>query len=147
MSFALLAALALAIPEVSTHPRLVSLPTKDGSPIFQEGLPSSGRPTPTPVRKRFFGLGVAFQNRGTAQGIALEQVVAGSPAERLGLTPGTVIAEINGESIAGRTGEDCTRIIREGGNTVTLKYFDPATLRLRTRTVEKEWFPLPSERP
>jgi S1-C subfamily serine protease len=139
----LLAMLTFALPGGDARPSPVKLPGKDQSPIFREGLPHTGEATPAP-RKRFFGLGVGFQTRGGAQGIALDQVVAGSPADRVGITAGTVIAEINGESTAGRSGEDCTRMVRESGNAVTVKYFDPTTLKLRTRTLEKEWFILPN---
>lgn len=120
----------------------VKLPARDQSPLIHDSLPRAGEATPAP-RKKFFGLGVGFQSRANAQGIALEQVVAGSPADRAGITAGTVIAEINGESTAGRSGEECTRMVREAGNAVTLKYYDPATLKLRTRTLDKEWMMLP----
>ena len=121
----------------------VKLPGRDQSPVFRDGLPRTGDATPAP-RKKFFGLGVGFQTRANAQGIALEQVVAGSPADRAGFSAGTVIAEINGESTAGRSGEECTRMVREARNAVTLKYYDPATLKLRTRTLDKEWMVLPN---
>ena len=124
------------------EPVPVSLPGKGPPPNLRDGLPRTGEATPAP-RKKFFGLGVGFQTRANAQGIALEQVVAGSPADRAGITAGTVIAEINGESTAGRSGEECTRMVREAGNAVTLKYYDPATLKLRTRTLDKEWMMLP----
>jgi hypothetical protein len=124
-------------------PLPMKLPGRQDSPIFREGLPSAGEATPAP-RKKFFGLGVGFQSRTGAQGIALDQVVAGSPADRAGMAAGTVIVEINGESTLGRSGEECTRMVRESGNSVTVKYFDPATLKLRTRTLEKEWFFLPN---
>src|SRR5688500_1308853 len=144
MLLSFVAAFALASPASEARPIPVKLPPKEDSSIFREGLPRSGVATPAPVKKRMFGLGVGFQNRATAQGVALEQVVAGSPAERAGLAAGTVIAEINGESTLGRTGDECTRLVRESGSAVTLKYYDPATLRLRTRTLEKDWFPLPN---
>jgi C-terminal processing protease CtpA/Prc len=86
-----------------------------------------------------FVLGIIFQSRGGAQGIALEEVVAGSPADRAGLAIGTVIAEIDGKSTAGRTGEDCTRMVQEAGNSVALKFYDPLTFKLRARTVAKDW--------
>jgi membrane-associated protease RseP (regulator of RpoE activity) len=122
----------------------VKLPGKDESPIYRDGLPGAGKTTPAPKRK-MFGLGIGFLDRANAQGIPLEQVVPGSPAERAGLAPGTVIAEINGDSTLGRNREECTRMIRESGNKVTLKYYDPVTLKLRTRTLEKDWFFIPSD--
>ena len=139
---ALVFALIATLPESDVRAVPVKLPSRDDSPIFRDGLPRGGEPTPAP-RKKFFGLGVGFQMRTGTQGIALEQVVAGSPADRAGLVAGTVIVEINGESTLGRGGEDCTRLVREAGNSVVIKYLDPATLKLRTRTLEKEWFLLP----
>ena len=143
MFAAFLALLLLAEPDREMRPLPVKLPGKDESPNLREGLPRAGEATPAP-RKKFFGLGVGFQTRATAQGIALDQVIAGSPADRAGFGPGTVIAEINGESTLGRSGEECTRMVRESGNAVTVKYYDPTTLKLRTRTLEKEWFLLPN---
>jgi len=142
--FAILAALhAFVALDGDARPLPVKLPGKDESPIFGGGLPRAGESTPAP-RKRFFGLGVVFQSRPIAQGVIIDQVVAGSPADRVGLVAGTVIAEINGESTLGRSGEECTRMVREAGNTLTVKYYDPATLKLRTRTVDKDWFLVPS---
>jgi hypothetical protein len=143
MFAALLAALTLALPDPGTSVVLVSLPASDNPPLVRDGLPRNPEATPLP-RKRFFGLGIRFQNRGGAQGISLEQVVAESPAERAGFLVGMVIAEIEGKSTAGRTGEDCTRFVQEAGGTVSIKYYDPLTFKLRTRVVEKDWFPLPN---
>lgn len=143
MLAAVIALLTFGTPDHGGQAVPVKLPGKDESPIYRDGLPRNGEATPAP-RKKFFGLGVGFQTRANAQGIALDQVVTGSPADRAGLAPGTVIAEINGESTLGRSGEECTRMVREAGNTVTVKFYDPATLKLRTRTLEKEWFLLPN---
>lgn len=142
MFAALLAALTLAPSESSARMTPVSLPSNDRPPIVRDG--AARLPEATPPRKRFFGLGIRFQSRGGTQGISLEQVVASSPAERAGFTVGTIIAEIEGKSTAGRTGEDCTRFVQEAGGAVTIKYYDPLTYKLRTRVVEKDWFPLPN---
>ena len=120
-----------------------SLPSRETTRIPGSLLPRTGESTPAP-RKRFFGVGIAFQAKGGAQGIALEQVVPGSPADHAGLSVGTVIVEIDGQTTVGRTGEDCTRMVRESGHDVSLQYFDPLTFTLRTRTLQKEWFPLPN---
>jgi predicted metalloprotease with PDZ domain len=143
MFAALLAALTLVPSEPTDRMIPVSLPSNDRPPIVRDGTTRSPEATPSP-RKRFFGLGIRFQNRGGTQGISLEQVVAGSPAERAGFTVGMVIAEIEGKSTAGRSGEDCTRFVQEAGGTVSIKYYDPLTFKLRTRVVEKDWFPLPN---
>jgi len=143
MFSALIALLTLATPHDDGRAVPVKLPERHKAPIFRQGLPRAGEATPAPPKK-FFGLGIGFATRGNAQGISLDQVVADSPAERAGLAPGTVIAEISGQSTLGRTGEECTRMVRESGNAVTVKYYDPATLKLRTQTVEKDWFNLPN---
>ena len=140
----LIAILTLHVPGSDIAPEPVRLPSAEKSPLFRGGLPARGaEATPAPKR-RFFGIGVGFQRSGSAQGIVLDQVVVASPAERAGLTAGTVIVEIIGESTVGRSGDDCTRMVRDGGNTVVIKYYDPVTLKPRTRTLEKEWFPLPN---
>lgn len=126
--------------EMETAPGPVKLPSAERTPQ----LPRAGEATPGPAKGRFFGVGIGFQTRGGAHGIALDQVIADSPAERAGLRAGMVITEINGVSASGRSGEECTRLVREAGAGVTLKYFDPATLKVRTRTLEKEWFALPN---
>ena len=135
------ALLALAI---MAWPLIAKVPAKERSSLLPEDARGAAKATPAPEKLRIFGLGVGFQNRGTAQGIMIERIIAASPAERAGLTAGTVIIEINGESTLGRTGEDCTRLVREGGSAVTIKYYDPATLRPRTRTLEKDWFLVPN---
>ncbi len=125
-------------------PEPVRLPSAEKPPFLRGGLPARGaEATPAPKR-RFFGIGVGFQRAGNAQGIVLDQVVSDSPAERAGLKAGTVISEINGESTVGRSGDDCTRMVRDGGNAVVIKFNDPVTLKPRMRTLEKEWFPLPA---
>src|SRR5258707_156530 len=139
MLAALLAALTLVVPGSGGEPMPVSLPAADSPPPFRDGLPHTGQPTPTP-QKRFFGLGIGFQAHGGTQGIALEQVVAGSPADRAGFAPGTVIVEIEGQSTLGRSGEDCTHMVREAAGKVSLKYYDPLTFKFRTRTLDKDWF-------
>lgn len=144
MLFVLLTALVLAVPDDSPRAVLVKLPGRDQSPILRDGTTRRDDAAAALVKRRFFGLGIGFATRGDARGIVLEQVVAASPAERAGLGAGTVIAEINGESTLGRSGEDCTRMVRESGNVVAIKYFDPATLKLRERTLEKAWFLLPN---
>ncbi|MEI9897035.1 MAG: PDZ domain-containing protein [Chthoniobacter sp.] len=143
MFAALLAALTLATPDPGFGIVPVSLPSTDKPPLVRQGMPRTGDATPAP-RKRVFVLGIQFQSRGGAQGIALERVVPGSPADRAGFTVGTIITEIDGKSTAGRTGEDCRRIVQEAGTTVPIKYYDPLTFKLRARTVDKDWIPDPT---
>lgn len=104
------------------------------------------RPNPpapeTPKRRYIFGIGIGFERTSTLTGMALNIVLPDGPAFRMGLTAGSVVAEINGEATTGRTGEECARMIREGGNTVKLKVFD-ATLRERVIQLDKEWIAVP----
>lgn len=144
MLAALLAALSLAAPDPDGGIVTISLPSRDKPPTVHDGLPRPGEAAPPPG-KRVYVLGILFQNRGGAQGIVLKQVVAGSPADRAGLTVGTVITEIDGKSTAGRSGDDCRLMVQEAGNRVPLKYYDPLTFKLRTRTVEKEWIVPPND--
>jgi S1-C subfamily serine protease len=139
MLAALLAALTLATPGSDFRIVPASLPTNDMPAPIHDTAPRTGGEIVPAQRKRVFVLGIRFQERGGAHGIALAQVVEGSPADRAGLIAGTVIAEIEGKSTAGRSGEDCTRLVQEAGATVALKYYDPLTFKLRTRTLEKGW--------
>jgi len=143
MLVALLAVFSFAIAEPGPAPLPVSLPSPDKRPPFREGLSPAAPPAPIP-QKRFYGVGIGFQAHGGTQGIALEQVVADSPADRAGFVAGLVIVEIDGHSTLGRSGEDCTHMVREAGDKVTLRYYDPVTFKIRTRTLEKEWFLLPN---
>jgi C-terminal processing protease CtpA/Prc len=143
MFAALLAAVVFAVPDPRGLAVPVSLPSPDKPPNLRDGMPRPPQSTPAP-RKRFFGLGIAFQNRAGIQGIALDQVIAGSPADHAGLVPGVIIVEIEGQSTLGRTAEDCTLMVREGGEKIVLKYYDPVTFKLRTRTLQKDWFLIPN---
>ncbi len=138
------ALLLLSTAEADIRPIPVRLPPSDRNPALHEGLPNVGSTPTDPIQKRFFGLGIGFETRGTSQGIGLERVVSGSPAERAGIVAGTVVAEINGVSTMGRSAEECTRLVRDSGSRVVLRFYDPATLKLRTRTLEKDWFVVPN---
>jgi hypothetical protein len=105
--------------------------------------PRPGLESPAaPKRQRIFGIGVGFEVGGTLAGVALKLVLPDSPAFRAGLISGCIVAEINGQPTAGRTGDECARIIREGGNTVQMKVLDP-TMRERTIQLEKQWLAVP----
>jgi hypothetical protein len=129
--------LAPAAPE----PMRATKPEKFPRP--QEEPVKPGRDlTPPAKRQRIFGIGVGFDTSGTLAGVALKIVLPDSPAYRAGLMPGCIVAEINGEKTAGRSGEECARIIRDGAGAVRLKYLDPA-MRERVVTLEKEWIVVP----
>lgn len=112
-------------------------------PRPQEEPVRPGTVVPPPgKRQRIFGIGVGFERSGTLAGVALNIVLPDSPAARAGLMPGCIISEINGEATAGRIGEDCARLIRDGATKVRIKYLDPA-LKEKVLVLEKEWLALP----
>ena len=121
-----------------------SLPSAENLPGIRQGLSREGRNDVLPARRWIFGIGVGFERVATTLGVPLGQVLAGSPADRAGLVVGAIVAEINGVSTLGRNDEDCVRMIKEGGASVKLKFYDPTTLLPRTLTVKKESIALPN---
>jgi hypothetical protein len=121
-----------------------SLPSSENLPGIRQGLSPGGRNDALPARRVIFAIGVGFASVGTTLGVPLSQVLPGSPADRAGLAAGAIIAEINGVSTVGRTEEECVRMVKEGGASVKLKYYDPATLLPRTLTVKKESIAIPN---
>ena len=139
MFAALLAVLTLATPGSESRIVLASLPSSDTPPAIHNPAPrTGGEATPAPP-KRVFVLGIRFQNRGGAQGIALERVVEGSPADRAGFTVGMVIAEIEGKSTARPQPVKIARAsVQEAGTPSSLSNTTTRlTFKLRTRTVRK----------
>jgi hypothetical protein len=121
-----------------------SLPSSEDMPGIRQGLSRGGSNDALPARRWIFGIGVGFEPVGTTLGVPLRQVLPGSPAERAGLAPGAIIAEINGASTVDRSEEECIRMVKEGGAFVKLKFYDPTTLLPRTVTVKKESIALPN---
>ena len=121
-----------------------SLPASENLPGIRQGLSRGGRSDALPARRWIFAIGVGFERVGTALGVPLSQVLPGSPADRAGLAAGAIVAEINGMSTVGRTDEECVRMVKDGGASVKLKFYDPATLVPRTLTVKKESIALPN---
>jgi carboxyl-terminal processing protease len=67
----------------------------------------------------FSGIGVTV--RGDPQGLAIESVIAGSPAAKAGLRPGDVIVAVAGRPLRGRSLDDAVRLIKgRTGTKVTL---------------------------
>jgi len=125
-------------------PGVCSLPSSENLPGIRQGLSRGGSNDGLPAKRWIFAIGVGFEHAGTPLGVALSQVLPGSPADRAGLAAGSIIAEINGVSTVGRTEEECVRMVKEGGTSVKLKFYDPATLLPRTLTVKKESIALPN---
>jgi predicted metalloprotease with PDZ domain len=121
-----------------------SLPSSESLPGIRQGLSRGGSNDALPPRRWIFAIGVGFERVGTTLGVPLSQVLPGSPADRAGLAAGAIIAEINGVSTVGRTDEECVRMVKDGGASVKLKFYDPATLLPRTLTLKKESIALPN---
>ncbi|HEV7869206.1 MAG TPA: PDZ domain-containing protein [Chthoniobacteraceae bacterium] len=128
-------------PERSAETR--SLPKRKHVPPLREAPANGAEAAPPAVRQRMFlGIGVGFEKTGTLQGVPLTIVLPDSPAARAGLVSGCIIAEINGDSTVGRTGDGCAQLIRDALGAVTVRYLDPA-LKPRTVTIDKEWIVVP----
>ena len=135
----LLALLALATPLSARVPRHPALPTLP-SPVTTG--PTSGEPS---LKRLLFGLGVGFERFAGAQGMGITRVLPDSPASRAGLAVGCMVTEINGIVTAGRTGEDCARIIQSTFGPIRLKYLD-ANQQEKTLKLRKAWLPMPDYR-
>jgi len=137
----LLAVLSAGFLLFTLQPLRETKPDKFPRPHEEPARPGPAA-TPAPKRQRIFGIGVGFERSGTLAGVALNIVLPDSPAFRAGLVAGCIVSEINGEPTAGRAGEECARLIRDGASTVRLKILDPA-MKERAITLEKEWIVVP----
>ena len=82
---------------------------------------------------QFEGVGMTVTE--VKQGLRVNTVYAGSPAKRGGIEPGDVIVRVNGRSLAGRSSEESTALIKGPvGTAVTLTVDDGK----RTRDVKLE---------
>jgi PDZ domain len=137
----IIAALVVGTATNEATPMRATKPEKFPRPQEEPLRPGTEMPAPG-KKQRIFGIGVGFERSGTLAGVALNIVLPDSPAARAGLMPGCIISEINGEATAGRIGEDCARLIRDGSTKVRIKYLDPA-LKEKVLVLEKEWLALP----
>jgi carboxyl-terminal processing protease len=85
--------------------------------------------------------GVGMNVAEVERGLRVLTVFEGSPAERGGIRPGDVITGVDGKSLAGKTAEQATTLIKgPAGTTVTLTVVtgdsDPRTLKLRRARVD-----------
>ncbi len=137
----IIAALLVGTASGKATPMRATKPEKFPRPQEEPLRPGTEMPVPG-KKQRIFGIGVGFDRSGTLAGVALNIVLPDSPAARAGLMPGCIISEINGELTAGRIGEDCARLIRDGATRVRIKYLDPA-LKEKVLILEKEWLAIP----
>jgi carboxyl-terminal processing protease len=85
--------------------------------------------------------GVGMNVEEIAQGLRVVGVFDGSPAQRGGLVPGDVITKVDGRSIAGRSTDEATTLIKgEAGTSVALTVVTgkepPRTIRLERARVD-----------
>ncbi len=84
--------------------------------------------TATVAADRVIGIGVALGINQDDEAPIVIQVLPNSPAENAGLPMGAIIKKVNGVSTAGRTLEQCVKLIRgPEGIPVLLEFIDPAT--------------------
>ena len=81
--------------------------------------------------------GVGMEVTATKEGLKVERVYDGSPAKTGGLKAGDIIVAANGKSLAGKTSDQSTALIKgPEGSTVTLKTKAGKTLRLKRAKVD-----------
>ncbi|HWK29848.1 MAG TPA: S41 family peptidase [Solirubrobacter sp.] len=81
--------------------------------------------------------GVGMSVREVKQGLRVEEVYPDSPAKEKGLKPGDVIVAVNGKSLAGKTSDQSTELIKgPAGSSVTLKLRDGRELKMERAKVD-----------
>ena len=81
--------------------------------------------------------GVGMEVTATKEGLKVERVYDGSPAKAGGLKAGDIIVAANGKSLAGKTSDQSTALIKgPEGSAVTLKTKAGKTLRLKRAKVD-----------
>ena len=84
---------------------------------------------------RFEGVGMSV--REVKEGLRVEEVYAGSPAKEHGLEVGDVIVSVNGKSLAGKTSDQSTALIKgPAGSSVELGLKDGRELTMRRAKVD-----------
>src|SRR3954465_9343908 len=81
--------------------------------------------------------GVGMSVREVKQGLRVEEVYDGSPAKEGGLKVGDVITGVNGKSLAGKTSDQSTALIKgPSGSTVEIGLKDGRKLKLKRAKVD-----------
>lgn len=81
--------------------------------------------------------GVGMSVREVKQGLRVEEVYDGSPAKDGGLKVGDIIVGVNGKSLAGKTSDQSTALIKgPSGSSVELELRDGRKLKLRRAKVD-----------
>ena len=90
-----------------------------------QGMPLTPSNVTIFVRK-LSGAGFSLESQTVPEGVVVWQAFAGSPAERAGLKNGSVIVEIEGISMAGKTNSDALKLLRGKTGTLRLKAIAPS---------------------
>src|SRR3954469_21421723 len=84
---------------------------------------------------QFEGVGMSVQE--VKEGLRVEEVYAGSPAKKSGLKVGNVIVSVNGKSLAGKTSDQSTALIKgPAGSSVTITLQDGRKLTMKRAKVD-----------
>ncbi|HEY6891833.1 MAG TPA: S41 family peptidase [Solirubrobacter sp.] len=84
---------------------------------------------------QFEGVGMSVQE--IKEGLRVEEVYDGSPAKRSGLKVGDVIVSVNGKSLAGKTSDQSTALIKgPAGSSVTITLQDGRKLTMKRAKVD-----------
>jgi carboxyl-terminal processing protease len=94
------------------------------------------------IAGRFSGIGLTVTE--VKQGLRIEKVFPGSPAEKAGLESGDLIVSVEGESIAGESSEVSTEKIKgPEGTEVTIGVKKPSGGKVRELKIERAQISLP----
>jgi carboxyl-terminal processing protease len=95
------------------------------------------------IEGRFSGIGLSVI--GVKQGLRVAQVFKRSPADAAGIKPGDTIVSVEGESIAGQSSDEATKMIKgPEGSEVTIGVRDGKDGRVRKLTIVRAEVSLPN---
>jgi carboxyl-terminal processing protease len=95
------------------------------------------------ISGEFDGVGMSVEE--SPRGLLVLNVFDGSPAEESGITDGDIVTEVNGRSIAGKSADIATAMIKgKPGTSVELTVSDPKTDRQRTIQLERQRIEVPA---
>jgi carboxyl-terminal processing protease len=97
------------------------------------------------ISGRFSGIGVTVNAKEVKQGLRVEKVFPGSPADKARLEAGDLIVSVEGHSIVGESTEESTKKIKgPEGTTVTLGVKNSSEGKVREVEIERAQISLPN---